>query len=67
MNAGGVDNVTAAPDLFAGLIYGAPLETADHSLFTDYIGDGSLQNRETNLRLRESIALMLASPPFQWT
>jgi hypothetical protein len=49
------------------LIYGAPLETADHSLFTDYIGDGSLQNRETNLRLRESIALMLASPPFQWT
>ena len=67
MDAGGVENTAAAPDFFAGLIYGAPLETADRTLFTDYIGSQPLQDRETNLRLRESIALMLASPPFQWT
>jgi uncharacterized protein (DUF1800 family) len=67
MDAGGVDNAAAAPDFFAGLVYSAPLETADNTLFSNYIGSAPLQDRETNLRLRESIALMLASPPFQWT
>lgn len=57
-----------ALDFFAGLIFGAPLETADHRLFNEYVGaGGSLRERETLLRLRESIALMLASPLFQWT
>ncbi len=65
LEAGQVDETTDALNLFAGLIYAAPLETADQTLFNDYIG--SSQSRETDLRLRESIALMLASPPFQWT
>lgn len=67
LEAGGIDNTADALNLFAGLIYGAPLETADHTLFTDYIGSDPFQSRNTTLRLRESIALMLASPPFQWT
>jgi hypothetical protein len=72
MDAGQVNETAEALDLFAGLIYAAsleaaPLETAEQTLFANYIGSGSLQNRDTNLRLRESIALMLASPPFQWT
>lgn len=67
MDAGGVENTAEALNLFAGLIYGEPLETADQVLFTDYVGSDSLQNRETNRRLREAVALMLAGPPFQWT
>jgi uncharacterized protein (DUF1800 family) len=72
MDAGQVNETAEALDLFAGLIYAAsleaaPLETAEQTLFANSIGSGSLQNRDTNLRLRESIALMLASPPFQWT
>jgi hypothetical protein len=67
MDAGQVSNLGDALNLFAGLIYAAPLETAEQVLFNDYLGSGSFQDRETDLRLRESIALMLASPPFQWT
>jgi hypothetical protein len=67
LEAGEIDNAADALDFFAGLIYGAPLETADHTLFADYIGSDPFQSRNTTLRLRESIALMLAGPPFQWT
>ncbi len=66
VDAGQVGSLDDALNLFAGLIYGAPLETAEHTLFADYIGSSPLQNQETVRRLRESIALMLASPPFQW-
>jgi hypothetical protein len=67
MAASQADTAAKALDFFAGLIFGAPLETADHTLFNDYVGSGSLRERETLIRLRESIALMLSSPPFQWT
>jgi hypothetical protein len=67
LEAGEIDNAADALDFFAGLIYGAPLETADHTLFADYIGSDPFQSRNTTLRLRESIALMLAGPPSQWT
>ncbi|MFZ0544173.1 MAG: DUF1800 family protein [Candidatus Promineifilaceae bacterium] len=66
IGAGQVSDTADALDLFAGLIYGAPLGTADRALFTDYVGSDPLRNRETTLRLRDAIALMLASPPFQW-
>jgi hypothetical protein len=67
MEAGQVTNTAEALNLFAGLIFAAPLETADQMLFTDYIGSITLQGRGAELRLQESIAMMLASPPFQWT
>jgi hypothetical protein len=66
IEAGKVNETAETLNLFAGLIYAAPLETAEQSLFSSYIGDGR-PSRETDQRLRESIALMLASPPFQWT
>jgi hypothetical protein len=54
-------------DLFAGLITGQALEPADGALLAEYVGPGRLGDRETNQRLREAVALMLASPAFQWT
>lgn len=65
--AGEAETPTAAIQLFAGLIYGRSLRDDEISLFTEYIGDHSLQNDEGQARLRDSIALMLASPEFQWT
>ena len=49
-----------------GLILPQPLPAADEALFLDYIGSGPLTRPETRLRLAESVALMLASPAFQW-
>ena len=53
--------------LFSHLLYGRTLDTPSQTLFTTYVGDGSLNNPETQLRLKDSVALMLASPQFQWT
>ena len=64
--AGAIGNVQEALHFFAGLILHQPLPAADEALFLDYIGSGPLTRPETRLRLAESVALMLASPAFQW-
>ena len=53
--------------LFAGLLWGRPLTPTEEALFTDYIGSGALGDSATRARLRDSIAMMLAGPAFQWT
>ncbi len=65
--AGGAETVATAIQLFAGLIYGRSLPEEERTLFTDYIGSRTLQGSEAHSRLRDCIALMLASPEFQWT
>lgn len=64
--AGAISSVQDALHFFAGLILHQPLPAADEALFLDYIGSGPLTRPETRLRLAESVALMLASPAFQW-
>ncbi len=65
--AGEVTTAASAVQLFAGLVYGRALQENEIQLFTDYIGSRTLQNDEAHSRLRDCIALMLASPEFQWT
>ena len=65
--AGGADTAVSAVQLFAGLIYGRSLHSDETAVFTNYLGSGSLQDGATQARLRDCIALMLASPEFQWT
>jgi len=64
--AGGAATAESALQLFAGLVYGRALQPDELELFTRYSGSQSLQTSEGQLRLREGIALMLASPEFQW-
>jgi hypothetical protein len=65
--AGGAETTFAAVQLFAGLVYGCSLQRNELVLFTDYIDSPLLQNDEAQARLRDCVALMLASPEFQWT
>lgn len=54
-------------NLFAGLTINRVLDDESLSLFASYVGDGALNQSATRIRLGESVALMLASPAFQWT
>lgn len=49
--------------LFSGLTLGRQLTTAEATLLMDYVNGGA----DVNGRLRDCVALMLASPAFQWT
>ncbi len=66
ITAGNAQTSPQVLQLFSGLVYGRTLTPAESSLFTAYVGSGSLDNHETQQRLRDVIALMLASPTFQW-
>ncbi|GAB4155799.1 MAG: DUF1800 domain-containing protein [Candidatus Promineifilaceae bacterium] len=67
LRAANVSTTAAALEFFAGITLNHPLDDDARALFTDYIGSDHLNNREIQLRLRESVALLLASPAFQWT
>ena len=47
-------------------LLGRDLDDDTRDLLLDYIGRGSLQDSDRQQRLREAIALLLASPAFQW-
>lgn len=64
--AGNAETAESALQLFAGLVYGRSLQPNERDLFTNYIGSQSIQDGEGQLRLRDCIALLLASPEFQW-
>ena len=53
--------------LFASLVYGRSLTTSEAQPFLNYIGTGTLDDAATQDRLKDSVALMLASPEFQYT
>ncbi|HFQ93520.1 MAG TPA: DUF1800 family protein [Anaerolineae bacterium] len=65
--AGNAQTAVDVLQLFAGLIYGRALAPDEAALFANYAGNGPLDDPETQLRLKDSVALMLASPAFQWT
>ncbi|WP_420640760.1 DUF1800 family protein [Candidatus Leptofilum sp.] len=65
--AGGAETAVDMLQLFGGLVYGRSLQPNELALFTDYVGSQPSNNREGRLRLRDCVALMLASPEFQWT
>ena len=65
--AGNAQTAVDVLQLFAGLVYGRALAPDEATLFANYAGNGPLDDPETQLRLKDSVALMLASPAFQWT
>ena len=65
--SGNVTTPAQTLQLFAGLVYGRSLTTPEAQPFLNYIGSGSLDNTDTQNRLKDSVALMLASPEFQYT
>ncbi len=67
VTAGEAETAVQILQLFGGLVYGRSLREDELNLFTDYVGNQPINNREVQLRLRDSVALMLASPEFQWT
>ncbi|MCP4419786.1 MAG: DUF1800 domain-containing protein [Chloroflexi bacterium] len=67
LTAGGAETAVSAVQLMAGLIYGRSLNDDEIDPFINYIDDSSLQNNAAQARLRDCIALMFASPEFQWT
>ncbi len=66
ITSGQVDSPQQTIQLFAGLIYGRSLTPNESDPFYTYIGNGALGDPETQTRLRDSVALMLASPEFQY-
>ena len=64
---GGVDSSEGVLALFAGLGYGRSLTASERQLFTSYVNNSDLSNPQTQDRLKDCVALMLASPAFQWT
>lgn len=67
ITAGNAQTVPQVLQLFGGVVYGRTLTSAESTLFTNYVGNAPLTDAATQQRLRDSIALMLASPAFQWT
>jgi hypothetical protein len=66
IEAGDVTDVASALRLLTGLVWGRPLPNETQSLLTTYIGPGKLADPETQQRLKDAAALMIASPAFQW-
>lgn len=65
--AGQADTASDVLQLFAGLVYGRSLTPDEEALFANYTGSGPFDDPDTQTRLKDSVALMLASPAFQWT
>jgi uncharacterized protein (DUF1800 family) len=66
LEAGDAAKVDDALTLFSGLLFGRPLTDSERTGLSAYVGSGKLTDGETSLRLKEAVALMLASPAFQW-
>ncbi len=67
VEVGGADNSQSILNLFAGLTLGHALDDETQTLFMNYVGDGPPSDIQTRQRLQDAVALMLASPAFQWT
>ena len=64
--AGQANSTSQTLHLFAHLLWGRPLDNPTFQQLHNYIGSDTL-DRQTEPRLRDALALMLASPAFQWT
>lgn len=67
LSVGKAETAVSSLQLFAGLVYGRSLNAAELTLFANYVGSNTLQDDAVQERLRDCIALLLASPEFQWT
>jgi hypothetical protein len=65
--AGSATTTPAALELLAGLTIGRPLDGQAQALFGQYVGDGTLTAAIRAGRLPDVVALLLASPAFQWS
>lgn len=65
--AAGIKKVEEVVDMFSELILGGQPDSQTRELLTAHVGPGDLQDRATRQQLRDSLALMLASPAFQWS
>jgi uncharacterized protein (DUF1800 family) len=59
-------DVSGALDAFATLTLEHSLDSQTATILNDYVGTGSLKREATRHRLNDAVALMLASPAFQW-
>jgi uncharacterized protein (DUF1800 family) len=66
VTAGNVTGAESGLELLAGLLWGRPLSPETQTLFTTYINSSQLNDSETQLRLKDAAALLIASPTFQW-
>ena len=66
LTAGGVTTTVEALDLFADLLLPHSLDPAARTELLAYIGDGDPFQHDVVTKTREVIALLLASPSFQW-
>lgn len=59
-------NPDAVLDFFSRLLNGRSLTAVERRQFQQYIGSGSLDDPDTRQNLKDTVAIMLASPAFQW-
>ena len=64
---GNATNPAEVLDLFGGLVYGRSLTTNEQTIFNAYVEHDDLSNPLTQTQLKDTVALMIASPSFQWT
>lgn len=67
VNRSEAETGTAVLELFSHLINGRSLDQPTRELFTTYAGDDALSDPQTRQHLQDAVAMMLASPAFQWT
>ena len=65
--AGSAADSPSILNLFAGLTLGRALDAETQTLLLDYVGDGPPNDAAARQRLQDAVALMIASPAFQWT
>ena len=53
-------------DAYAQLLLHRPLDAGTLALFQDYVGSERVDSAESQSRLRQCVALLLAGPAFQW-
>jgi len=67
MEIGGVESVEDGVEFFGGVIFNRLLSEAERLVYQGYAGGGKIGEGDARQRLMECVALMVASPQFQWT
>jgi len=64
--AAGVEDAQEALHVLGGLILGRPPDGKTMALLSEYVGQGTITEQQTQQRMRDAVALLLASPDSQW-
>lgn len=62
-----VQSSAEALRILSGLINGRMPTPTEQQLFDDYLDQAPFDDPQTQTRLRDAVALMLAGPAFQWS